>query len=246
VDGREILVTSHLDAYRDSPGANDNGTGLGLMVELARALAEHASSLRAPIVLVAFGAEENGAIGSRAFVRDHEAELGRIAAVVNLDSLGGAVGPIIASKHAPCRDASEGQGNRVPEGLGGRAWKGPDGRWRILHPEIIPAVFTSCYPDWLHGLVARSADELGIELIHLDLISDHRSLAFAGVPAIGIQSKEHHIHSADDTAAHVVPETEGAGAALAIRVLCRLQGRFDHPPDTISHDEPAPGQPPAG
>lgn len=219
----EILVTSHLDAYRDSPGANDNATGLGLMIELARSFAGTAGPDDASITFVAFGAEENGAIGSRAYVQDHAAELGRVIAVVNLDTLGGALGPVIATKPSEPVTYPEGPGVHVPEGLRDRAWEGPDGRWRIIHPEIIPAAFTSDYPEWLHGVVTRTAADLHMEVVYLDLISDHRTFALAGVPAISIQSREHRIHSTEDTADVLVPETIDACATLAAEILCRLQ-----------------------
>ncbi len=227
--GREILVTSHIDAYQDSPGANDNGTGLGLMIELARAFAKTADQLDVPLTFVAFGGEENGAIGSRAYVQSHVAELDRIVAVVNLDTLGGAMGPVIATKPSDEQSPPQEPGVHIPAELQGRAWEGPDGRWMILHPEIIPAAFSSYYPEWLHTVVTQSASDLGIEVVHLDLISDHRTFALAGVPAISIQSKEHHIHSKDDTADVLVPETITAGARLAARILCELQRTNDEP-----------------
>lgn len=228
--GREILVTSHIDAYQDSPGANDNGTGLGLMIELARAFVDFSGQLDPPFAFVAFGAEENGAIGSRAYVQTHVDELGEIVAVVNLDTLGGAVGPVIATKPSEAQSPPPEPGIRIPDGLQGRAWEGPDGRWMILHPEIIPAAFTSYYPEWLHTVVTQSASVLGIEALHLDLISDHRTFALAGVPAISIQSKQHHIHSKDDTADVLVPATVTSGARLAAKILCELQGVNDQPP----------------
>jgi Iap family predicted aminopeptidase len=220
--GSEVLVTSHLDAYQISPGANDNGTGLGLMIELARAFVESAQDLEVSMTFVAFGAEENGVIGSRAYVREHADDLDDIIAVVNLDTLGGALGPVIATK--PNAEISfDSTGFRVPDALRNRAWEGPEGGWRIIHPEIIPAAFSSNYPPWLHGVVVQSASDLGIEIVHLDLISDHRTFAFAGVPAISIQSKEHQIHSEKDTADALVAETIDSGARLAVRILCRLQ-----------------------
>ena len=117
--------------------------------------------------------------------------------------------------------------NRIPESLQGKAWEGPQGQWRIIHPAIIPTAFTSHYPEWLYEIVNQSAADLGIEIVHLDLISDHRTFALAGVPAISIQSREHHIHSKQDTADALVPETIAAGAKLAARILCRLQTRSD-------------------
>jgi len=225
-DGQpEILVTSHLDTYRSSPGANDNGTGLGVMIELARSLGSRADELPIPVSFVAFGAEENGTIGSRAYLDAHLGELSNVVAVVNLDTLGGSRGPVIGSMPSEPAEGSEGVRNRIPEPLQGRAWEGPEGRWRILHPDIIPTVLTSDYPAWLREVVDQSAADLGIEVAHLDLISDHRTFALAGVPAISIQSKEHHIHSPEDTAGVLVPETVGNCALLAAEIVDRLQLR---------------------
>jgi hypothetical protein len=81
---------------------------------------------------------------------------------------------------------------------------------------------TSHYPQWLQSVVSASAAELGIELENKDLISDHRSFALAGVPAISIQSQEHHIHSPDDTSDNLVPATVATGGQLAAFILCRL------------------------
>lgn len=226
---REILVTSHLDAYRDSPGANDNGTGLGVMVELARTFSNAAGPLDASLAFVAFGAEENGAIGSRAYLEDHISEMADVVAVVNLDTLGGARGPVIATTVSEQPEVAEELVIRIPEALRDRAWEGPDGRWRIIHPEIIPTAFTSNYPPWLQQVVAQSAAELGIEVVELDLISDHRTFALAGIPAISIQSKEHHIHSPEDTADVLVLETIEAGTRLAAEIIVRL-GLGTRPP----------------
>ena len=146
------------------------------------------------------------------------------------------MGPVIATKPSDEQSPPQEPGVHIPAELQGRAWEGPDGRWMILHPEIIPAAFSSYYPEWLHSVVTQSASDLGIEVVHLDLISDHRTFALAGVPAISIQSKEHHIHSKDDTADVLVPETITAGARLAARILCELQAINDQP----HHEAPVP------
>jgi Iap family predicted aminopeptidase len=221
--GPEILVTSHLDAYQDSPGANDNGTGLGLMIELARVFARKTGQFDVPITFAAFGAEENGSIGSRAYIEKHLGELEETLAVINLDTLGGARGPVIAIKPTAEPGPAGAPRVRVPEELRNRAWEGPAGAWRILHPRILSIALASCYPGWLQSVVEESVADLGMELVHLDLISDHRSFALAGVPAISIQSKEHHIHSKQDTGDRLVPETIAAAGQLAAEILCRLQ-----------------------
>lgn len=62
--------TAYLGAHYDSvpagPGANDNASGTSLMIELARARRFEG------LCVVAFGAEEVGLLGSRAYVRDHD------------------------------------------------------------------------------------------------------------------------------------------------------------------------------
>ena len=57
----------------------------------------------------------------------------------------------------------------------------------------------------------------------IENLPDHRSFALAGVPAISIQSKEHTIHSAEDTSDKLVPETIASAARLAVEILGRLQ-----------------------
>lgn len=237
----EVLVTSHLDAYQDSPGANDNGTGLGAMIELARTGAGQAGEGRIGLAFVAFGAEENGAIGSRAYIERHANELDRIVAVVNLDTLGGARGPVIATKPPERTGPVERPGCRIPEGLRGRAWEGPEGRWRMVHPEIVPTVLTSTFPDWLQQTVAESAAALGIDAFQLDLISDHRSFAHAGVPAISVQSKEHRIHSRDDTADGLVPETVARCVGLAAEIVARLRRGAGEDGDGLAGHSREPG-----
>lgn len=82
-----IIVGGHYDTVAGAPGANDNASGTGTMLALARHLAQR----RLPVTLrfMAFGAEEAGLVGSRAYVQSlPEAERRRIVAVLNLDALG--------------------------------------------------------------------------------------------------------------------------------------------------------------
>jgi aminopeptidase YwaD len=66
----EAPCTGYLGAHYDSvpagPGANDNASGMAAILELAR-------THRVPgLCVLAFGAEEIGLFGSRAFVNDHD------------------------------------------------------------------------------------------------------------------------------------------------------------------------------
>lgn len=84
---RAIVVLAHRDNLGVSPGADDNGSGTGALLELARDLGN--ASLAHPFVLVSTDGGAFGALGAERFADSSPYE-GRIAAVVNLDSLGGA------------------------------------------------------------------------------------------------------------------------------------------------------------
>jgi len=79
-----ILVTAHLDSVVGAPGANDNASGVGLALELARVLRDYNTDKELRFVL--FGCEEPGLIGSRYYVKHLQpAELDRIVGVFNSD-----------------------------------------------------------------------------------------------------------------------------------------------------------------
>ncbi|NBC49467.1 MAG: M20/M25/M40 family metallo-hydrolase, partial [Gammaproteobacteria bacterium] len=68
-------------------GADDNASGVAVMLELARALADGSPPAR-PILFVAFSGEEAGRLGSRHFVERLDGSGTRAFAMLNLDSVG--------------------------------------------------------------------------------------------------------------------------------------------------------------
>jgi hypothetical protein len=62
-----VIVGAHYDTVDGSPGADDNGTGISALLELARILGKHGYSKT--LLLVAFDMEETGYAGSEAFVK---------------------------------------------------------------------------------------------------------------------------------------------------------------------------------
>ncbi len=79
---REIIVGAHIDSSTpEIPGANDDGSGVATIIELARVLAQepHDSTL----VFVAFCGEEAGLIGSESFVEQYPLE--NVALMLQLD-----------------------------------------------------------------------------------------------------------------------------------------------------------------
>lgn len=63
---RTIYVTSHYDSVLASPGANDNGSGVVMMMAIARAFESVETDYN--IAFIAFGAEEIGLKGARQYV----------------------------------------------------------------------------------------------------------------------------------------------------------------------------------
>jgi aminopeptidase YwaD len=87
-DGRcEGLLGAHYDSVEAGPGANDNASGVAVLLETARVLA--ASGDSQDVCLVAFGAEEIGLVGSGHFVADLSPdERQAMQGMVNLDMVG--------------------------------------------------------------------------------------------------------------------------------------------------------------
>jgi len=85
-----ILLGAHLDSWDFATGSQDNGAGVVQVLEAARALAA-AGPLKRSVRFAFWGGEEEGLIGSRAFVVAHEAELGKCVAVLNTDNGAGHV-----------------------------------------------------------------------------------------------------------------------------------------------------------
>jgi Zn-dependent M28 family amino/carboxypeptidase len=89
---REIVVVgAHYDSVVGAPGANDNGTGVALLVEMSRALAPE--SLSRTVRFVAFVNEEppyflTEAMGSRVHARRARRRGEDIVAMLSLETLG--------------------------------------------------------------------------------------------------------------------------------------------------------------
>ena len=89
-----ITLSAHYDTTALSHGSYDNMTGCVGILGVLEALKN--KPLNYGLRLVFCGSEERGLLGSKAYVRDHEAELNRIALNVNLDMSGTIMGKFIA------------------------------------------------------------------------------------------------------------------------------------------------------
>jgi hypothetical protein len=82
--GPPVLVSAHHDSVPGGPGAGDDGSGVAVVLELARAL--RADPPAADVILLVDDAEESGLGGAVAFLQAPEAR--EVGAVVNLEARG--------------------------------------------------------------------------------------------------------------------------------------------------------------
>jgi peptidase M28-like protein len=97
-------IAADIDVARSPtvPGASDNASGVAVVIELVRALAESPPDGFDVIALLP-GTEEAGMGGMAAFLRRHADELGPSPFVLGLDTLGAGT-PIVASGEGPMRE----------------------------------------------------------------------------------------------------------------------------------------------
>ncbi len=69
-------------------GADDNASGIASIIEIAEKLADNKSHLQRSVIIIAFGAEEIGTIGSKFFTSNPAIDLKQIKAMVNIDMVG--------------------------------------------------------------------------------------------------------------------------------------------------------------
>lgn len=190
-----LLLSAHLDAVRGSPGADDDGTGVAAILELARVLKDQprAQTLR----LMLFNLEEVGLVGSRQYVAaglDREKET--IIGMASLDMLGYFTDEPNSQK-SPLRAI---EGVFEPPTVGDFIAMGGI----LRHRE---------FSRRLGGLMVAGAP--GLKVLVADFLpfappdmlrSDHAPFLAAGIPAVIISDtanfRSEHYHTASDT-----PET---------------------------------------
>ncbi|HEU4989900.1 MAG TPA: M20/M25/M40 family metallo-hydrolase [Gemmatimonadaceae bacterium] len=121
-----VMLGAHFDSWPSGTGAADNGAGAAVMLEAFRILKTLKMPMRRTVRLALWTGEEQGLLGSRAYVREHfgyadstghhfTPENAKIAAYFNVDNGSGAirgvylqgnaaVKPIFAQWLAPFRD----------------------------------------------------------------------------------------------------------------------------------------------
>jgi alkaline phosphatase isozyme conversion protein len=83
---QEIIVGAHYDTGAAGPGADDNASGVAVMLEVAKLVM--GSTTPYTIRFIAFGAEESGLLGSYAYINQmSQDEFENVIAMIDLNSL---------------------------------------------------------------------------------------------------------------------------------------------------------------
>lgn len=81
-----VLIVAHHDTVEGCPGADDNGSGVAGLLEIAKVLARYRH--RRTVECIAFSLEEADCLGSCHFVKKARLAKRRIVAVLDLEMIG--------------------------------------------------------------------------------------------------------------------------------------------------------------
>jgi hypothetical protein len=233
-DDGVVVVGAHLDHLGPGfPGAEDDASGVAVVLELARALAARRGELGRSVLFAFFGAEERGLLGSAAFVRAPPVPRARLAVMVNLDMIGRPLvdQPLLAA----ARPALGIDGARAVGLLGARRRPA----LRALVDEAcatagVVAVAPQDLPPAVDREVSRQSEGRG----------DSASFEAAGVPALFFSSGESSdYHRPSDTPDRLRPDVMARRArALAAVVLAASRA----PRETLEAEPDGAGGSPHG
>lgn len=78
----KVIIGGHIDSWDGATGTTDNGTGVSTTLEAARLLAKAGAKPKRTIRFMLWSGEEQGLLGSRAWIKKHPEELKLISAVI--------------------------------------------------------------------------------------------------------------------------------------------------------------------
>lgn len=98
LDDEMVIIGAHLDSWDLATGTTDNGTGTVVMMEVLRAMRGAGLQPRRRLRVVLFSGEEQGLLGSKAYLAAHHAERGAIQAVLVQDAGAGRISGFLDMK----------------------------------------------------------------------------------------------------------------------------------------------------
>ncbi|MBC9929280.1 M28 family metallopeptidase [Chitinophaga qingshengii] len=195
-----IVFCAHYDSISDSPGADDNASGIAALMEMARILS--AIQTEKNILFAAFDLEEEGLLGSQLFVFGKGKQYPeKIDGVVNFDMIG------YSSEEPKSQQVPEIYQQLFPQQYKLLSEDQFRGNFVLIaaNEKSVPLsdVYTRAARAFVPELKVMSLSLPGDGLQAGSLAdSDHAAFWFAGIPAIfigdGAGSRNRHYHSSAD------------------------------------------------
>jgi aminopeptidase YwaD len=157
---KKILLTAHIDAYEDTPGASDNASGTAVLLLAAEMLSDYRGGYA--LEIAAFNGEDHYSVGGQMdYLRRYGDKLPAIYLAVNIDDVGHVEGRAAYSFYG-CPEPLQAQAQRTfstYEGLcPGDPWY--NGDHMILVQNQVPAIaFTAeLMPELMRTVTHTAAD----------------------------------------------------------------------------------------
>ncbi len=203
-------------------GAEDNASGVAVVLEIGRALMDRRSEIGRSVLLAFFGAEEVGLKGSRAMVRDEALAPERWRAMVNVDMIG--------------RRTADREIFALPKSLAGIDDDDSVGalgaKGRPSFRQVVDAAFANeglevVAPEDLNPVLQRMVERIAAGR------GDNFSFERIGVPAIFFSSGESDdYHRPSDTPDKLDPELMARRARSILETVVALSHLEAMPPAT--------------
>jgi aminopeptidase YwaD len=224
--GRDIVLSAHIDSA-GTPGAQDNASGVAVLLELARTLPKLNLPFRLRFVF--FGAEEVGLLGSKAYLDRHRVDLQRCELLFNMDSVGGK--DIWIDMRGGVRNVSSAKGvSQLPREYVDKASDDFKGRWTFIGSAALSSD-ASNVPPWLQTAILDSVRELGYPINQgQNAGSDHRTFSEAGIVATNIAIGGIKSHSPEDLPDQISPASLERAARIVTGVVTRSVAALKTPP----------------
>ena len=171
---KEILLGAHWDSFC-GPGADDNASGVSVIMELSRFFRAKKDSLPYSVKVLFFGAEELGELGSKAYADKHIRDTSSTLFYFNLDCVGD-TGAIIV-------DAITGQKGKCLKLPTDYIRAGRDfiNSFTLLDPDNDAILYESEIPAWLNDIFTETLNSTHHDYRKVRYCgSDHNSFANKG------------------------------------------------------------------
>ena len=226
---KEIIVSAHFDTYRrNNPGASDNASGVGVLLELARYFKAKESELNCVVKFVAFGAEEIGLTGSRHYLHDNSSSLQNCELMFNIDNVGGNASVVLEIDGGVSGIPEIKGSSQIPDNLKTCSWEGIDSKWRlVMNGDLRKIMGVSNHPQWLVDVVTKTVEGLGYSFeTAQNMGSDQLVFAQAGIVACGLSIGSQEGHTPYDVPEKINKTSLKAAGEIAAHIVLNTLNRF--------------------